>query len=134
MRRLISLALGVFALGGCSTFSNIEKGLTALEGRPIQAAFDRLGYPDGQMMVGSETVYTWGRSFTMNMPQYQTATTTGNVGSVPYSANTGYSTTVPMQMQCSIKVVADAAGNIKTWQYDGNMGGCSAYSSALKPR
>lgn len=134
MRKLVLAVLAAASLTGCATFKNIETGLAALEGQPVQAAFDRLGYPDGQMNVGADTVYVWGRSFMMNMPQYNTATTYGTVGTTPYTANTGVMTSVPMQMQCSIKIAAGPDGVIKTWQYNGNVGGCSAYSSALKVR
>lgn len=84
------------------------------------------------MQVGEDTVYGWGRNFTMNMPQYRTATTTGYVGATPYSATTGTWGSVAAQYQCDIKIAVGPNNVIKTWQYDGNIGGCSAYASALK--
>jgi hypothetical protein len=121
----------VLALGGCTTFSNMENGLNALMGQPIQNAFDHLGYPSGQMQVGQDTVYGWGRSFVMSMPTSSTAQTTGYVGSTPYSANTNVTTWAPAQYSCDIKIIAGPDGRIKDWQFDGNMGGCEAYAKPL---
>jgi hypothetical protein len=35
--------------------------LAKLKGKPKQRAFDRLGYPDRQMKIDAQTVYTWER-------------------------------------------------------------------------
>jgi hypothetical protein len=101
-------------------------------GQPFDLAIAKLGYPAGQMKVGDDTVYGWGRNFTMNMPQYRTATTNGYVGSTAYTGTTGYMASVPVQYQCDIKIAVGPDNIIKSWQYDGNIGGCGAYASALK--
>jgi hypothetical protein len=129
---MITVGMAAFALAGCSTFSTMETGLQALVGQPFDAAIARLGYPSGQMKVGDDTVYGWGRSFTMSMPQYQSANTTGYIGSTPYSGTTSTWGSVPMQYQCDIKIAVGPDNIIKSWQYDGNLGGCGAYASALK--
>lgn len=131
MRKLVAVG-AVLVLAGCATFSTMETGLQALVGQPFDAAISRLGYPSGQMKVGEDTVYGWGRSFTMNMPQYNTATTTGYVGATPISGTTGYMSSVPMQFQCDIKIAVGPDNIIKSWQYDGNVGGCGAYAKALR--
>jgi hypothetical protein len=131
MRKLIA-ASAAFALAGCATISTMETGLQALVGQPFDAAIARLGYPSGQMQVGEDTVYGWGRSFMMSMPQYHTANTTGYIGSTSYSGTTGYMSSVPMQFQCDIKIAVGSDNIIKSWQYDGNAGGCGAYAGALK--
>ena len=131
MRKLLAVA-ATLSLVGCTTFSTMETGLQALVGQPFDAAVARLGYPSGQMQVGGDTVYGWGRSFMMNMPQYQTSTTTGYVGSTPYSGTTGTWGSVAMQYQCDIKIAVGPDNVIKSYQYVGNIGGCGAYASALK--
>ena len=121
-------------LAGCATFGNMEKGLNAMIGQPFQVALDTLGYPQGQMQVGSDTVYGWGRKFSMSMPRYNSANTYGQVGGTPYSATTGYTTYSNVEYSCDIKIIVDQDNIIKTWEFDGNIGGCDAYSKRLKPR
>ena len=121
-------------ISACTTFSNLETGLAALVGQPFQAAIDKIGYPAGQMKVGDDTVYAWGRNFSMSMPTYNSAQTTGTVGSTPYTANTGYTSYQSVNYQCDVKIIVGPDNVIKSWQYDGNMGGCDAYASALKVR
>ncbi|WP_157668145.1 hypothetical protein [Croceicoccus marinus] len=118
-------------LGGCTTFSNMENGLNVLMGQPIQVAFDNLGYPSGQMKVGDDTVYGWGRNFTMNMPTTSTAQTFGTVGTTPYSGTTTATSWTPTQYSCDVKIIAGPDGIIKDWQYNGNMGGCEAFAKPL---
>jgi hypothetical protein len=127
------IALGLLSLGGCAT-STLNDGLAALVGQPIESAIGRLGYPDGQMMLGEDTVYAWGRNFSMNMPQYRTATTTGYVGSTPVSGTTGYMSSVPIQYQCDVKIIVGSDKLIKDYDYSGDVGGCHAYSKAVKIR
>lgn len=134
MRGNIMKKLVIFAaltLGGCATFSNIENGLSSLVGKPVQVAFNSLGYPSGQMKIGDDTVYGWGRNFSVSMPTTATAHTAGYVGSTPYSGNTTATTWTPTQYSCDIKIIAGPDGIIKNWQYDGNVGGCAAYAKPL---
>ena len=131
MKKLTVLMLGV-VVAGCTTFSDMENGLNYLMGQPVQVAFENLGYPSGSYQIGDDTVYGWGRSFTMNMPTTSTTSVTGTVGTTPYS---GYGTTTsyaPVNYACNVKIIAGADGVIKNWEYDGNAGGCGAYSARLK--
>ncbi|KEO91528.1 hypothetical protein EH31_02335 [Erythrobacter longus] len=128
----IASAIGALSLAGCATFSNMETGLNTLMGQPLQAAIDTLGYPQGQMHVGEDTVYGWGREFTVNMPQYQTSNTYGQVGGTSFSANTGTTTYVPTNYNCNVRIAVGPDNRIKNWEFDGNIGGCEAYSSRLK--
>jgi hypothetical protein len=128
----IVFAVSAFALSGCTTFSHMETGLNSLMGQPLQAAIDTLGYPKGQMKVGDDTVYGWGREFSMNMPQYQTSNTYGQVGGTGFSATTGTTTYVPTNYNCNIRIAVGPDNLIKDWEFDGNIGGCEAYSERLE--
>ncbi len=131
LKSLIAVT-AVLSVGGCSTFSNMETGLNTLIGQPLDAAIARIGYPSGQMQVGNDTVYAWGRQFSMNMPRYNQATTTGRVGGTGFSATTGYTSYDNVTYECNVKIITDERGIIKTWEFDGNIGGCDAYSKRLK--
>ena len=131
MKKMLAV-LSLLALTGCATFSTMETGLNSMIGQPLSVAIDRLGYPGGQMEVGNDRVYAWGRSFSMNMPQYNTAQTTGQVGNTGFSATTGYTSYTNVNYNCNIKIVTDSVGIIKNWEFDGNIGGCEAYSKRLK--
>ena len=131
MRKLTFLASSAL-LGACSTFSNMETGLNTMVGQNYTAAFGKLGYPSGQMTFGEDTVYAWGRSFSMNMPRYNQTQTTGQVGGTSFSASTGYTSYSTVDYQCNVKIVVDRNGTIKNWEFDGNIGGCDAYSKRLK--
>ncbi|MDR6847183.1 hypothetical protein [Sphingomonas sp. BE137] len=71
MRMIVGLAIAT-ALSGCATmdkaivgfspdemFARLDRGLEGLKGHPAQGALDTLGYPDQQMVVAGDTVYTW---------------------------------------------------------------------------
>ena len=130
--RAALILFSAMALSACATFSNMETGLNALIGQHINTVFARIGYPQGQMQIGNETVYAWGRSFSVNMPQYNQANTTGRIGSTPYSATTGYTTYNNVEYQCNIKVIVGPDQIVRTWEFDGNIGGCDTYSRRLK--
>lgn len=130
MRYIIGAAL--LALSGCTTFSDIEAGLGALEGRRIESAFSALGYPDDTIQVGRDTAYVWGnrQSFNLAVPTSETAY--GTVGGRTFSATTYGTSYQQVNYQCDIKVVANSSGMIKAWDYFGNVGGCSRYSTRLR--
>ena len=97
-------------LTGCAS-TMVTNGLTAMQGKHIQVAFDVLGYPDSKIEVGEETVYLWNHS-----------------GQGFFYSN-GY--TVPYTQSAKIKIVADKNGYIKTWSWDGNEDGLDFYADSL---
>lgn len=130
--RLGVCLLGTLVLTGCATFSNLEDGLNGLVGRPEREAFRALGYPNTKEEFGNETVYVWGRRSSGTYYVPQTSTTTGYVGTKPVYGTTTYNQPMSYDYNCTIKVIVDADRYIKTWEYDGNLGGCSAYIQRLK--
>jgi hypothetical protein len=123
-------AMLLTAVAGCTTFSQLEDGLNALVGRSESEAFNAFGYPNGQQVFGADTVYVWGRSRNTTMFLPQTKTTTGYVGTTPVYGTTTSTQAIPMNFNCTIKVIVNS-GIIKTWEYDGNMGGCESYIKRL---
>ena len=101
-------------LTGCAS-TMVTDGLTAMQGKHIQVAFDVLGYPDSKVEMGEEmgeeTVYLWIHS---------------SQGFL-YSN----SSTVPYTQYAKIKIVADKDGYIKTWSWEGNEDGLDFYADSL---
>ncbi|MCR9888042.1 hypothetical protein NB550_12200 [Vibrio parahaemolyticus] len=116
-----------FTLAGCATFNQLEQGLNNMMGEHESIAFNVLGYPDSAQQFGSDTVYYWAvnKSGTVFVPQ--TSTTYGSVGDVSFYGKTTYNQAVPVNYSCLIKLVSDSSGYLKSWEYDGNYGGCSNY-------
>jgi hypothetical protein len=131
MRKVtIATATLLTALVGCATFGQLEEGLNALVGRSESEAFSAFGYPNGKQEFGADTVYVWGRSQNTTMFLPQTQTTTGYVGTTPVYGTTTSTQAIPMNFNCTIKIIVNS-GRIKTWEYDGNMGGCESYIKRL---
>ena len=97
-------------LTGCAS-TMVTNGLTAMEEKHIQVAFDVLGYPDSKMVIGDETVYYWKHS--VMGPSYL------------------HDSTVPYTQYAKIKIVADKNGYIKTWSSEGNEEGLEFYADRL---
>ena len=130
-KKRLSLFFIATGLVGCATCGQLEAGLNALVGRPEQDAFSALGYPSGQQQFAGDKVYVWGQSRNATMFMPQTSTTTGYVGTTPVYGSTTSMQAIPMNFNCTIKVIVDGGGTIKTWEYDGNMGGCKPYIDRL---
>lgn len=126
MRKSIGALVLAITLAGCATFGQLEAGLTALIGRPESEAFNALGYPDGKQEFGGDTVYIWGRNQNTTMFMPSTQTTTAYVGMTPVYATTTSMQAIPMNYNCTVKIIV-ANGVIKSWDYSGNLGGCTPY-------
>lgn len=118
-------------LSACATFGQMEKGLDALMGKSEQTSFSVLGYPSSKQEFGGDVVYTWflNQSGTVFVPQ--TSTTTGYVGRTPIYGTTTYTQAMPVNYSCVIKIIARTDGTLKTWEYNGNIGGCTPYINRL---
>jgi hypothetical protein len=110
----------------------LDAGLTSLIGQPIQTAYDRLGYPKGSQNMNGDTFYIWSTNRNVVMPVYQTGTTTGSVGNTPFQVNTTMPGMIPMNFNCTIRVITGSDNIVKSWDYQGTTGGCQGYVQALK--
>jgi hypothetical protein len=131
LKRLIACGALVLPLSAC-VFQNMDKGLAGLEGKNIDQAVAELGYPDSQGSIMGNTVYVWGTSNSFSMPVTTYNTTTGYVGTVPYSATTSNTNYVPENFNCVIRIATSPDGTIIHTEWQGNVGGCMHYSTALK--
>lgn len=127
-------AVAVSALSACTTFSNMDKGLDALKGRPINEAFATLGMPNDERVIAGRKVYVWGNSFSMSMPTTQTTNVQGTFGTTPYMGSATTTAWKTSEYECTIRLFVDENERVETYDYSGNIGGCGSYSSRLKPR
>ena len=126
MKKIFTFTLSILVLAGCVTFGQLEEGLNLLGGRSESEVFNALGYPDGKQEIGEETMYIWSTNRTMLLPNTQT--TTGYVGGTPFYGTS--TTTSTLNLNCTIKIIF-SSGMVKTWQYQGNLGGCEPYINRL---
>lgn len=131
MKKTILSLLCIATLAGCATFGQLEKGLNGLVGRSEREAFNALGYPNAKQEFGGDVVYVWGRSNSGTIFIPQTTSTTGYVGNRPVYATTTYNQPVAVNHNCTVKVITGANGIVKTWDYEGNLGGCRPYIQRL---
>lgn len=124
-------SLAVVFLAGCATFGQMEDGLRSLMGKPDSEAFSVLGYPSAKQEFGNDTVYSWYVSQSGSLFIPQTSITTGYVGRSPVYGTTTYTQAVPFNYNCQIKIVADKSGIMRSWEYTGNIGGCTQYINRL---
>ena len=109
LKRLI-LIFAFLALYSCSTFKNIEIGLTRATGRSINSLISRIGYPTDERIIAGRKLYIW-----------DTRRLVGWDGNI-------------IDLYCKITVEVDSNDKIIYWTYSGNRGGCRSYSDALKIR
>ncbi len=130
----VTLFAACFVLSSCA-FDQIESGFTALEGQKIQTAFEYLGYPDSEQEIAGSKVFTWGREFTRTSVTPVNSYNYGGIyGYDGYGSAVGYSTSYIPQTNyysCTLKLITDQDGTIIDGQYDGDLGGCAKYGSAL---
>ena len=111
MKKVCVIVAVFLLMTGCASV-HMNKGLTALQNESIQTAISVLGYPDSKVEVESDTVYIWST----------------NRSGVAYLSTYN---AVPVNYNCTIKIITDSWGNIKTWEWSGSEAGCGAYGQKL---
>lgn len=125
-----SVALLVIS-AGCMSFEYMNQGLHPLVGKNVKTAFEVLGYPDGKQQFGDETVYVWSTNKSSAVLMPQTASTTGMVGLTPVYGTTTYNQAVPINYDCTIKVITGQDNIVKSCEWSGNTFGCDLYRERL---
>lgn len=125
------VSFGLFA--GCTSMEVMRPALTSLEGKPVQVAFDVLGFPDQEQAIAGKKVYVWATSHegSYTVPNNTTATTYVQGQAI---TTTIYGTsTETYNANCKIRVIASASGMIEDWDAEGNEFGCGPYAEKLRP-
>lgn len=131
MKRVSMIAVALLGLAGC-VFQNMDDGLKGLVGQDVHVAISALGYPVSQRPLLGDTIYVWSTSQTFTSMTPVTSTTTGYVGTTPVQATTTNYVPTTDTYACTIQMAVDSNNRIKSYQWQGNMGGCARYSNALK--
>lgn len=133
-RKILPSVAATLVLTGCAAdgMKVLDAGLSSLVGQPIQSAYERLGYPNGSQNMNGDTFYVWNTNRNVVMPVYQTGSAYGSVGNTPFQVNTNTPGMMPMNFNCSIRVITGSDNVIKSWDYQGNAGGCQGYVQSLK--
>ncbi len=124
---------------GC-TFTTLQDGLTALEGRPVGEAIAILGPPDSEQTITNKHVLIW-HSENSGMSMVPVEDT--NKANAIYTDKTGvrtanYSwnkTTYVPQMhshQCTIKGIMTAKNTVERFEFEGDPTGCKKYALAVR--
>lgn len=129
-RRLLLLVFTLFTIVSCSHVQ-VERGLTALERKPIETAFRILGYPSQKMEVPAGTVYYWSNQRTGMLTLPATSNTFGVVGGAPFNVTTNSTRMVPVSMYGEIQICANKQDIIYDWSFNGNDAGLARYASIL---
>ena len=141
MRIFIRLLLSILTLASCTTFEDIDGGLSVFRGRPVDDLISVIGFPDGQRTIAGRTLVIWNTN--QNVTTVTPVTTynsgTANVygsGGYGYGSYSGSSTTyVPstVNYNCTVMVEIDRQNRIINHDLEGNIGGCERYAVALRP-
>lgn len=126
LSRLVIIA-ALASVGGCQTFEKMDAGLSSLRGQPYQAAFDILGFPDGESSIAGKRVFSWG---TRNVGSYSVPTfntSTAYVNGQAVTIQSQGSRTETYDYNCRIDIIVGASGIIEQSKYEGNIGGCERY-------
>ncbi|MGC1497815.1 MAG: hypothetical protein WA790_18570 [Sulfitobacter sp.] len=127
-------------LSACTTFEDIDQGLSLLEGRPIDDLIGILGFPDGEQNIAGRKLVVWSSSqnVTTVTPVTNYSSGTANAygtGGYAYGTYSGTTTSyVPstVNYNCTIKVQIDRANRIVGHDFEGNIGGCERYAQAIR--
>ena len=135
------MALPFLLLGACTTFEDIDSGLTTFRGAPADSLIAALGYPDGERLVAGKRLLVWNtdRNVTTVTPvtSYNSgnASAYGSSGSAygSYSGTTTSYVPTTTNYNCTLLVEIDANNTIIGHDFEGNLGGCARYAERLKP-
>ena len=127
-------------LGACTTFEDIDAGLTGLHGQPMNSLMSVIGFPDSQVDVAGTRMLVWSSSQNVTTSTPVTTTSYSNAsvygyGGYAYGSGTTTSTTmVPttVNYNCTIKVMIDRNNRILNHDFEGNIGGCERYAAAIR--
>lgn len=134
MRIKIGILVAFCTLAGCQTFESMDAGLSSLKGKPYQAAFDVLGFPDAEKHIAGKRVFSWGTRQTgsYTVPTVNTSTVYAN--GTPIYVQTQGMKTETYDYNCRIDIIVSSAGIIEQSKYEGNIGGCERYGRLLAPK
>lgn len=114
----------------------LREDLNALVGKNIQQAISHLGYPDSQVTILDDVVYTWRHTLTVERPKVVTSTTSattwGTFDSVDTTADTTSVSRESVALGCKIRVGTSQTGTIKHYELDGQSAACAYFEASFQ--
>ena len=138
--KLIVLA-AIGNLAACTTFEDIDGGLAAFHGQPVNTLVEVLGFPDGEQSIAGNQIVFWHseQDVTTVTPitSFNNGTVnaygTGGYGYGSYNSTTTTYVPTTVNYNCTLKVAIDQRNRILSHDFEGNIGGCEQYAVALRP-
>jgi hypothetical protein len=128
-------AVAVLSLSACAT-TQIETGMNALMGQPVERLFSYIGYPNAETTVAGHRLMIYNNNQNVTVPTTSTSYTTGNVSSyggyATYSGTTTYQSSQAYNWTCELRVEIDHNNIVRSWSVYGNQGGCQRYTNVAK--
>ena len=132
MKRFVISVLVVTLLSGCNPWTTIDKNMQTLRGEHISVLFATLGMPTNQGEVAGRKFYIWSTGGSVYMPNVETTTGYGSVGSQPFNySQTTYGGGSFAQLHCNLRVFVDKSDTIITYDGSGNNGACDVFADRL---
>lgn len=111
--KLVLLGAVIACVSACAT-TELNDGLQAVLGKPIDVLVSDWGYPSDQREIMGHTIYIWNnQAGVMAMPMY---------GGGAYAA----------PLECTVQVMVDSNNIITHYQWSGNNGGCKAFADRIQ--
>lgn len=132
----VAILVSSLMLSACATTTQqasteLKSSLDSMVGQPVGVAVARLGEPMASVPMGSQSVYGWGYGFTRS--EFTNAAP-GWVNAADFQGGVFPAPRRSVQDSCVIRMVVDADGVIRAWDYQGDDRGCSAYADRLVGR
>jgi hypothetical protein len=131
MRKGLVIAVGLWASWVSNALAEenvLNKGLSLLIGRQVQAATEVLGLPDRETTFSGNKVYVWETSRMEAAPELNVNFHSGYVGQTPMGWTSFDQSTTLHHAQCEIKLVVDQSNAIAEWYGKGSEAGCRDYA------
>lgn len=137
MKKFILPALALLLTTGCATWSDLDQGLRSLHGQPLSVAISKIGYPTDERQIAGMRLVSWSSSKSGIRYVQQSSTTYGTAyskseGKTKYSTTTNYMVPQAYRKSCEITLQVSERNIIQASQYQGDIGGCWNYITALK--
>jgi hypothetical protein len=131
MKKILIFFL-LFTLSSCTTFDDMNKGLSRYSGQHIHTLILTIGYPNAQREIAGKKLYVWDsrQNISFSIPQTSSSTIVG-----PSGVYTGTSTTmVPHNLNsyCTITVEVNSSDMIVNYEWYGNILGCERFAKSFR--
>lgn len=109
----------------------MNKGVAALQGKPLTEAVSVLGFPSSKMEMAGKEVYTWNYGATGFQSVPMTSNTFGSIGGTPYYGTTATNALMPTPLTARVQIMVDKKDIIVASFWEGQNGALIGPANAL---